>query len=131
MSAQQQPAASPRPPGPWAGWVALLDPREPGPSLALFRIACGLGILGAMGSVVAHGLVPVLWFDQADGGHLAAVERPWLFRLLGGVTPALVWGMVVTALAAGLLLAVGLGGRVTAFVALQSYLAVSSLNGFA
>ena len=49
-------------PGRWVGWVALLDRREPGTSLALFRIACGLVVFGAVGSVAAHGLVPALWF---------------------------------------------------------------------
>lgn len=118
-------------PGRWAAWVALLDTREPATSLALFRLACGLVICGAVGSVLAHGLVPVLWLDAADGGHLETVNRPWLFELLGGVTPRSVWAMTLTALAAGALLALGLGGRVTAFVALQSYLAVTDLNGLA
>ena len=68
--------APPLPAGRWAAWVALLDRREPGTSLALFRIACGLIVAGAVGSVAWHGLVPTLWFDQADGGHLAPPPPP-------------------------------------------------------
>src|SRR5262249_24139651 len=113
----------------WARWVRFLDQREPATALALFRIACALGILGAVGSIVLHGLVPVIWYDAADGGLFNIAENPpWLFRLLGGVTPFLVWAVVITALVSGLLLFLGLLGPIPAFFALQAYLGLSDLN---
>jgi hypothetical protein len=111
----------------WTRWVAFLDRREPGTSLALFRIACGLILVGAVGTVVAHGLVPVIWLNPEDGGY-RTVEVPWQFRLAGGVNPGTVWPAVALTLTSGLLLAAGLGGRLTALLALQSYLALSRIN---
>lgn len=111
----------------WVRWVGLLAQREPATSLALFRIACGLCVLGSVGSVAAHGLVPVLWMPPADGGYTIP-DTPWLFRHLGGVTATTVWAMVAVCLGAGLALVAGLGWRWTSLVALQSYLAVTGLN---
>src|SRR5438034_8317399 len=87
----------------WSGWLALLDEREPGTTLALFRIACGACVLLVVGGVVVNGMVPVVWFDPADGGY-RPVACPWLFARLGGVTPAAVWVLVGVALLAGVLL---------------------------
>jgi hypothetical protein len=114
---------------PWCRWVSFLDEREPATSLALFRIACGLGTLGAVGGVVLDGLVSVIWFDQADGGMFAlAADPPWLFRLLGGLTPVNVWAMVITALLSGLLLVLGVAGPLPALLALQAYQALAGIN---
>src|SRR5262245_546489 len=130
MSGPPNSPSSTTPPriGRWAGWVRLLDRREAGTSLALFRIACGLVVLGAVGSVVVEGLVPVLWYDQAHGGILTTLETGWLFRLLGGVYPSTVWVVVAVTLAAGLSLVLGVCGRLSAFVALQSYQALIGLD---
>src|SRR5438105_1477715 len=117
-------------PGRWKRWVRFLDHREAGTSLALFRIALGLVIVGTIGSVVLHGLVPSLWFSRANGGHLYRPDANWLFGLIGGATPANVWTMTWVSLLSGALLAVGLGGRLTALVALQSFLAVTALDPF-
>jgi len=125
-----RPPARPGPPAhpnPWARWVAFLDRREPGTSLALFRIAVGLCLLYAVSSVVWSGALPALWLNPADGGY-TVVGRPWLFRQLGGVTPAAVWAVTGVCLAAALLLVVGLAGRLAALVALQTYLALTGLN---
>jgi hypothetical protein len=116
-----------KPPGAWARWVALWDRREPGTSLALFRVALALCTLYSVGAVVADGALPVIWLGPGAGGYTTPAE-PWQFRLLGGVTPATVWTMTALCLGSGLLLVVGLGGRLTALVVLQSYLALTRLN---
>src|SRR5262249_2922939 len=105
-----------------------LNEREPGSTLALFRAACGLCVLYSVGSVAAWGMVPVVWLNPADGGynHLGSVPR--LFRLLGGLTPTTVWWMVAVTLVLGLLLVTGRGGRLTAFLTLQAYQAVTGIN---
>lgn len=112
----------------WQRWVRLLDQREVGTSLALWRIAVGLCVVGSVGAVVLAGAVPLLWFDPADGGYTPPTP-PWLFRQLGGATRGTVTAVVAITLAAGLLTAGGLGGRLSVFVALQGYLALVRLNG--
>jgi len=114
--------------GPWGRWVALLAGREAGTSLALFRIACAGSLLWSVGSVVLQGVVPVIWLSPDDGGFATTREGPWLFRCLGGVTPTTVWLTVAGVLLAGLLLALGGGGRLMAFLALQGYMVLTSLN---
>jgi hypothetical protein len=121
-------AATPGSSSRWARWVAFLSQREAGTSLALFRIACGLGVVGTVGSIVLHGLVPIIWLNRADGGYRNFEDVPWLFKLLGGLRPETIWPVVAVALVAGLLLALGLGGRVPALLALQTYIALADIN---
>src|SRR5262245_36344507 len=114
--------------GLWARWTWLLDEWEPGTSLALFRIACGLTVLCTIGTVVLHGLAPVIWLDFADGGYARLGEAPWLFALVGGVNPATLWWMIGVATLASVAMTIGLGGRVSVFVTLQTYMALASIN---
>lgn len=111
----------------WSNWVAFLDRQEPGTTLALWRIACGLCLVGTIAAVVLAGAVPLLWLPPADGGYTQPAT-PWLFRQIGGVTPATVKGMVALTLIAGVLTAVGLGGRIAVLAALQGFLALMGLN---
>jgi hypothetical protein len=112
---------------PWTRWTRFLDEREPGAGLALFRSACGLVVFGAIGSVVCYGLVPVLWLDRSQGGFIARTNPGWLFHVLG-VTPSTVWMITIVCLVAAGLLVAGLASRVSAFVAMQCYLALTNLN---
>jgi hypothetical protein len=112
----------------WSRWLALLKERESGTSLALFRIACGLTVVCTIGMVVVHGLAPVIWLDAADGGYATLDGPPWLFRLMGGVNPFTLWLMIGVCIGFGLALMAGWGGRLTAFVVLQSFLAISNIN---
>src|SRR5688572_3329523 len=113
----------------WRRWVALLSRTEDGLTFALFRVATGLGLLGTVGTVLVHGLVPIIWVDVAHGGYRTLGERSFLIAALGGARPEVVWGIVATALLMGTFLVLGLGGRVTAFVAVQAWLALSYVNG--
>jgi hypothetical protein len=112
----------------WARWVRFLAHRETGEALALFRIACGLCVLGAVGSVVLDGLAPVLWLNRADGGYRDFPDPPWLFHLLGGLTPTTLQVVVAVALVCGLMLVAGLGARLTPLLALQAWLALTEIN---
>lgn len=116
--------------GRWARWVRFLDQREPGTSLALFRIAMGLVVVGSVGSVVMHGLVPSVWMSRGDGGFLGQVQENWLVRLLGGASSGMVWTLTAVTLLSGMFLVLGLGGRITAFIALQAFLALTDLNPY-
>ena len=64
-------------PGPWARWRALLDRVEPGATLALFRIACGLCVILTIGWVVHADLVDVIWLDLEHGGYRSLGGGPW------------------------------------------------------
>jgi uncharacterized membrane protein YphA (DoxX/SURF4 family) len=111
----------------WSGWVRLLDRREPGTALALFRIGSGGALLASVGSVVAADLVDVLWVDVTHGG-MRPLTGGWLVQALGGATPTVVWSLVVATLVAGALLVLGLVPRLCALVAAQGLLALSGLN---
>jgi hypothetical protein len=120
------PAAPSR--GVWGRWRGLLERREAGTSLALFRIGCGLVVFTAILGPLLRGVLGDVWLDQADGGYRRLDTPSWLFQLVGGVRPATLWPAVALLLASSLALVLGLGGRVTAFVVLQLYLAVSHIN---
>jgi hypothetical protein len=112
----------------WSRWLGLLARREAGTSLALFRIACGLVVFSTILDPLLRGVLADVWLDQRDGGYRELATPPWLFRLLGGVHPATLWLVVACLLASSAALVLGLGGRLTAFVVLQLYLAVSHIN---
>jgi hypothetical protein len=105
----------------------LLAQREPGTAIALFRISIGACILWLVGSIAANGLVPVVWLNPEHGGW-RDVRTPWLVDWLGGVNPNTVWALVGVALVSGFFLMIGLFGRIAAFVALQSVMALTHID---
>lgn len=116
---------------PWSRFVAAVDATESATTLALFRIGIGLGVLYSVGSVVARGLVPVLWIDRDHGGMRDLMGGPFLVQWLGGPTPEVVWSLVAASLLGGLLLVLGVGGRWASLLALQATMAVVNLNNHA
>lgn len=105
----------------WRAWIELTSVREVGTTLAVFRIALGLVILYSVLSVMAAGLVEVMWVDAAYGG-LQTLDTPhWLVSLLGGRTVSTAWTLGGASLVVGALLVLGYGGRVTAFATLMIY----------
>lgn len=114
----------------WARWVEATSRGEPGTSLAVFRIAIGLCIALDIALVLQADLLDAIWVDAAHGG-MNTVQPGWLVGALGGPTPGVMRGLAWSALFAGLALAAGVGGRLTAFVALQLLKAVVDINGLA
>lgn len=108
----------------WAAWVELLSIREPGTSLARFRIAVGLVILYSLSSMIAADLVEVMWIDAAYGGLQTLDASHWLVALLGGRTLDTAWFLVGSGLVLATLLVAGLGGRLTVLCTLQVYYAI-------
>lgn len=113
----------------WQAWVELLSLREPATSLARFRVAVALVIVYALLSMIAADLVDAMWVDAAYGGLQTLSTKHWLVGLLGGRTPATAWTLVGGGLVLASLLAVGLGGRLTALLTLQVYYALTSAQG--
>lgn len=120
-----------RAPVAWRRLVGLASRRETGESLALFRIAIGAVMASSLLAAIGPGIVDVVWIDAADGGMRHLGRGNWLVEALGGPTPAVVWGLVWTSLGAATCLTVGLFGRLSALVALQTYAALRQLNGAA
>lgn len=115
----------------WGRWVALLERREPGTSLALFRIAVGLCVIWSIGSVVRADLIDVIWVDRAYGGYRSLGDGDRLLALLGGPRPEVIWPMTWACLAGAAALVLGLGGRLTALIVLQLFLPLSDANSHA
>lgn len=112
----------------WRRWVGLVQRREGGESLALFRIAVGACVLLTVASLVKDDLISVVWLDAAHGGYRTNVYGNWLIRLLGGVTPGAVWSLVGVTFVAGAALVIGVWGRIAALVAGQCVIALTRLN---
>ncbi len=114
--------------GRWRRWVAWLTVPESATSMAIFRVVVGVAALTQVGIALRGGVVDDIWLGPDHGG-IVPVGENWLVRLLGGNTPAVVHGLLVTVAAGGLALVVGLGGRLTAFATLQAGLALLDSNG--
>jgi hypothetical protein len=92
------------------------------------RMLLGLSVVLTIGSVAIHGLVPVLWFDIADGGYRSQPQGPWLVELLGGVRPDVVWRLVAIAMIGGVAMMAGVGGRFAALITALSFRAITGIN---
>ncbi|MFT7520896.1 MAG: hypothetical protein ACI9MC_003047 [Kiritimatiellia bacterium] len=115
----------------WTGLVRRLTAPEGARPLALFRMAVALAVLSSLLSVVSHGLVDVLWVDQAHGGYRPFTRLPWLVERLGGATPGVIWALVYSSIALSVALFIGAGGRLTALLLGQLYMALAWVNGHA
>lgn len=112
----------------WTRVADRLAHREPATPLALFRIAMGLSILYTLVPMVQAGVVTMLWVDRPYGGFRPLEAHHWLVEALGGPTDVAVGTLVALGILTGILLVVGLGGRITALLALVVMMALFSLN---
>ncbi|MCB9683728.1 MAG: hypothetical protein H6735_01645 [Alphaproteobacteria bacterium] len=115
----------------WSWLLAVTSARESATVLALFRIGMGLSTLLTVGTVVVTGLVPILWVDRADGGMRQLVDPSWLVQALGGPHPHVIYPLVGLSLLCGALMVLGVGGRLTALLALLATSAVTDVNNHA
>lgn len=112
----------------WRSWVVLLSNREDAFGWALFRIGIGVCLLYSLISIGSAGLVDILWVDREYGGYRNLGQVTILLIGLGSPTPPLVNSIYAVALVAAASVTAGIGGRVATFVALQSYLCLTSIN---
>ncbi len=115
----------------WSRVVARFDRKEPATPLALTRIGLGIGLILTFWPTVHAGLIDVMLADQAYGGYRPLGPQGWLVTALGGPTDVVLHGLVAASMLCGVLLVVGLGGRLTAFVALMVGMAAMDTNGHA
>lgn len=97
--------------------------------MALVRMGVAFVILWSILDVILRGLVGVVWIDKAFGGYRSLGQGTLWIKWLGGPNPTVVWSLTIGALVSGLCLFLGLGGRLTAFIALQCYMPLHRLNG--
>lgn len=112
----------------WSAWVRLLERREPGDTIALLRIAVGLIILYVLIPIVTQDIWSVIWVDRKWGGYRDLGAGPTLVRWLGGPRPEVIRPLIFSTIGLAVALVLGLGGRLTAFLTLQGYLALHRLN---
>lgn len=105
--------------------------REHATTLALFRVLMGTCLVWTVFTVVRADLVGVIWVTEADGGYRELNTSFWLVRMLGGATAQNMMFLSWAAMVSGVCLLLGLGGRAMAFVALQTFMSVSDINGHA
>ena len=114
----------------WSAWVRLFDQREVGTSIALFRILIGLVSLYTLIGVIQADLIEVIWVDKSEGGY-RSLEGNWLVQALGGASIDVMWRLTIGGIAASVMMALGIGGRVLCFLTLQLFMATTSVNGSA
>jgi hypothetical protein len=96
----------------WSRWVRLLDTRESGESLALFRIVAAATVLGTLAHAWWSGAALLLWVAPERGGVGDGVGGPLAW--LGGAGPLQIRILLFVALTSAALLAVGLFTRASA-----------------
>jgi len=105
--------------------------KEVGTSIALFRIGLGLCVVWSIAHLAMLGIPDAVWVDAEFGGYRKLGEGPWLVELLGGATPQVISLLVWLTVGLGLFVTLGIGGRVSVFCLLQSYMALADGNGHA
>jgi hypothetical protein len=106
--------------------VDWLTAPESATSVAIFRIASAISIALVVLPTLRDG-AGVVWVGRAWGGVSTLPVSTW-YLPFGGVTVQASALWVGLALAAAMAMLLGLGGRITAFVALQACLAVVDVN---
>ena len=114
--------------GYWTFWVTLFSQQESNFGWALFRIAIGICLLWSLGSIGISGLIDVLWLNPPDGGYRSLSHVHILMIDVGPPSPKLVYTLYTIAVLSTISVTVGLGKRLSTFIALQSYLSLSFLN---
>lgn len=117
--------------GAWRRFVAITSHREPATALALYRIAIGLSVCAVLTGCWHKGVITPLYVDRAYGGYRALGDGPYLVAWLGGPTPSVVRSLFAASYLGGALLALGLGGRLTALFVAQTYKALVGINSHA
>jgi len=110
----------------WRRWVEATSRTETGEVMALFRVGIGVALVWAVLTAWTSGAADLAWTDRHYGGY-RGLKTNWLLELLGPST-GVIDGLMVVSLLGGAFLTLGLGGRVTAFVALQAFLPLTRAN---
>lgn len=112
----------------WTRWVELATRRERGTTMAWFRIALGATLVIWTGTWLwSPDVLDPLYTPVAQGGFVSAVAVHPIIEWMGGHTRSGTFALAGAASILSVLLTIGFGGRVTAFLLLQVLLAIHSL----
>jgi hypothetical protein len=116
----------------WAWWVALLDARESGAAVAFMRIGVGLSLLLLLVPFVCteagRDVVVFSFADDDVGGYRNLAGTP-VVNALGGPTPPVLHGLLLTSLLAAVCMVLGVFGRLPVLVAAIATRVVFLQNG--
>jgi uncharacterized membrane protein YphA (DoxX/SURF4 family) len=112
----------------WQAWVEILAGREAGTAIAWVRMALGLVTLHTMTAIYTTGVIVPLWANKDEGGIINLSDKNWLVQQLGGPSLETSQSLLLICTVACVLLVIGLGSRLAAFVALQTSIALFSLH---
>jgi hypothetical protein len=111
----------------WSRWVALLDRRESGESLAACRIVASVAVLWEVIEAWSTGAAAAMWVDQRFGG-VRLIDRAGVLAWFGGATTRNVSALIVTSVIAGLFSLTGLFGRVAVPMTWLCWRTIAGLN---
>lgn len=114
----------------WLGAVTFFSRTEDGTALALIRILTGFVVLFLFLEPMVAQLTQPIWFHARDGGIFHFVKSPFLIHWLGGYSPQLIQALMMTGVISGLCIALGIGHRFFAFVAIHCIMAITGLNPY-
>lgn len=112
----------------WRAWVAFWAERERPYALAAFRIAVGLVVLADVGGMLATPHVADVFVGLSQGGLAPDGRGPVWVGWLGGATPVVVHGILVTGVVLATCVTVGAGGRVVPLLLGQLLLGLYALG---
>lgn len=113
--------------GLWKRFVARMDTREGGEALAALRLSMGTAALWT--ALHNWPVAKMVWTDVAYEGYRKLPEGPWLTEWLGGTTPEVVGGLMITTVVSALFIIGGVAPRLAALVYLQAHMALNDING--
>jgi hypothetical protein len=114
----------------WSKGVTYFSHTEDGTALALIRIMTGLVVVSLfLGPMLEH-LTQPIWLHARDGGIFHFTKSPFLIHWLGGYSQKLIQTLMMTGVISGLCIALGIGHRVFAFIAIHCILAITGLNPY-
>ena len=100
---------------------------KPAEALALYRMALSLVLFLSVGTVMVNGL-DVIWTPERDGGLQSLPGSYGWVAFLGGPSLHTASATAFLTLWSAVLMFLGLGGRLTAFVCLQGFMSLSRLH---
>lgn len=111
----------------WSRWVALLERREDGASLAMCRIVASIGVLWEVIEAWSSHAAAAMWVDQRFGG-VRGIDRPGVLAWFGGANPRNVSALIIVSVLASLLSLLGLFGRVAIPITWLCWRTIAGLN---
>lgn len=113
--------------GRWPRWVALMDRREDGTSLAVARILAAADVIWEVTDAARTQVASAMWVDVRFGG-VKPIDRLGVLQWVGGATPRNISVLIVTTLVASIGMLLGALGRVSVALTWLCWRTIAGLN---